>query len=145
MPAFEERCFSVEEAARLAGLRRGNLDVIIHRLKDGAECLFAGKRGGRRWFSIKDITVLAVARELERSGMVLLTAVATAFEHLQQPPDPDAILVVPAGTVSARSGRIIADRDVARLLVEKSQTLIPIGAIAGQVTEACAEMYKNAA
>ncbi|MER8958689.1 hypothetical protein [Mesorhizobium sp. M0701] len=145
MPAFEERCFTVEEAARLAGIRRGNLDVMIHRLKDGAECLFAGKRGGRRWFSMKDIAVLAVARELERSGMVLLTAVATAYEHLQALPDPDAILVVPAGTVSARSGRIIADRDVARLLIEKSQILIPIGQIAGRITDACSELYLRAA
>ncbi|MER9150808.1 hypothetical protein NKI30_19500 [Mesorhizobium opportunistum] len=145
MPTYAQRCFTVEEAAKLAGIRRGNLDVMIHRLSDGAECLFAGKQGGRRWFSIRDITVLAVARELERSGMVLLTAVATAYEHLQGPPDPDAILVVPAGTVSARSGRIIADRDVARLLVEKSQILIPIGAIAGRVFEACSEMYQNAA
>lgn len=143
MPTYAERCFSVEEAASLAGIRRGNLDVMIHRLKDGAECLFAGKRDGRRWFSIKDITVLAVARELERSGMVLLTAVATAYEHLQAPPDPDAILVVPAGTVSHTTGRIIADRDVARLLVEKSQVLIPIGKIACRITDACTDLYQR--
>src|SRR5690606_968044 len=107
--SWRERAYTVDEAATLAGLRRATLDVWV--MRQPAE-LFSEKRGARRWFSPMDISVLRLSRELERSGKVLLTAIACAFEHLQQPPAEDAVFVIDAETVSSRGGRFIADRDV---------------------------------
>lgn len=138
MLSYCHRCFSVDEAARLAGIRRNSIDVMAHRLP----AAFPPKRAGRRWFSVKDIAVLAVSRELERGGLQMSAALACAADHLGDEPEPDAILVAPPGR---SGGRIIGDRDVARLLVEQSQFLIPVGAIVGRITAACSEIYREAA
>lgn len=140
--SWRERVFTVGEAATLAGINRGTLDVWTARLP--AE-LFSEKRKSRRWFSPQDIAVLAMAHQLERAGMVLLTAIACAFEHLQAPPAVDAVFVIEAGRVSAKAGRFIADRDVPRLVVDKSIILIPCGQMVAGIQAACAELRKTAA
>lgn len=135
--SWTQRVYSVGEAANLAGINRGTLDVWCGRMPAD---LFSQKRGSRRWFSPRDIAVLAMAHQLERGGVVLLAAIGCAFEHLQTPPDEDAIFVREASNVSHRAGRFIADRDVARLPVDKTLILIPIGAIVARINAACAEL-----
>ncbi|RWO03178.1 MAG: MerR family transcriptional regulator [Mesorhizobium sp.] len=138
---WAERAFTADEAATISGVRRGTLGMWLIREPD---ILFSGKVGGRRVFSPKDITILATARELERGGMVLLTAIACAFEHLDEPPSDDAILLVHNGQVAHNAGRLIADRDVPRITVDKSIQLIPIGIIAARVRGECAAIYGGA-
>lgn len=140
--AWRERAFTVSEAATLAGLKRGQIDVWVNRLP--AE-LFSEKRGQRRWFSPQDICTLRLAHELERGGMVLLTAVACAYEHLSDPPAHDAVLVVNAGAVSPRAGAFIPDHAVERLQVDRSKLVIPAGALCAAIISACAELYDTAA
>ncbi|MDX8517960.1 MerR family transcriptional regulator [Mesorhizobium dulcispinae] len=134
------RCFSTEEAAQISGMRRGTLDLWIFR---GPETLFSAKRGSRRYFSPQDIATLAVSRELERGGVVILTAVACAFEHLQEPPAENAILIVRNGAISARTGEIISPADIPRA-VHHSIQLIPIGKIVAEIRAACAKLYGGA-
>ncbi|CAN7481063.1 hypothetical protein [Mesorhizobium sp. LjNodule214] len=139
MADWTARDFTVAEAAAMAGLRRGTLDAWVHRIRD-AEVLFSERRGDRRWFSPQDICILRVGYELERAGRNWLTAIAQAFEHLQTPPATDAVLVVDVISVSSASGRIISDRDVERLAVDKSKILIPIGTISADIIARCAEL-----
>ncbi|WP_198023367.1 DNA-binding transcriptional MerR regulator [Ensifer sp. WSM1721] len=139
---WRERAYSVGEAATLAGTRRSTLDMWC--IRQPAE-LFSEKRGHRRWFSPRDIAVLRLAHELERGGMPLLTAIACAFEHLQEPPAADAIFVIEAGRISPKAGRFISDRDVPRLQVDKSLILIPIGQLVAGINAACAELRQRAA
>lgn len=131
------RQFTADDAARMCGLPRGHLDIIIHRNKPVAT-LFSEKRGGRRWFSLCDIAVLRVAFELEQAGRNWLTAIGTAFDNLEEKPPPeDALLVAPA--VRKRGcgrPRIISDRDIPRLPLEASTVIVPIGRITKQITEA---------
>lgn len=134
---WRTRVFTAAEAADMAGLKRGQLDIWT--IRQPAD-LFSQKRGARRWFSPQDISILALARQLERGGKVLLSAIACAFDNLQEPPAPDAIFVVDAESVSHRSGRFIADRDVERLAVDKSLILIPVGQIVARINAACAEL-----
>ena len=131
---WRERAFSIGEAADLAGLRRSQLDMWFQRQPAD---LFSQKRGYRRWLSPQDISILALAHQLERGGQTLLTAIACAFEHLQEPPAPDAIFVVEAGRTSCTAGRFISDRDVPRLAVDKTQILIPCGKIVAGIIAAC--------
>ncbi|MDX1015347.1 MerR family transcriptional regulator [Sinorhizobium medicae] len=139
---WRERAYSVGEAATLAGLRRSTLDMWC--IRQPVE-LFSEKRGHRRWFSPRDIAVLRLAHELERAGMVLLTAIACSYEHMKEPPATDAIFVIPAGKLSPRSGRFIPDRDVPRLVVNKSLILIPAGQLVAGIIAACAELRSRAA
>jgi len=139
---WRERAYSVGEAATLAGIRRSALDMWC--IRQPAE-LFSEKRGHRRWFSPQDIAILRLAHELERGGMPLLGAIGAAFEVLQEPPAADAIFVIPTGKLTARSARFISDRDVPRLVVDKSQILIPIGQLVAGINAACAELRQRAA
>jgi hypothetical protein len=131
---WTQRVFTAAEAADMAGLRRSQLDQWI--IRQPAD-LFSQKRGFRRWFSAQDIAIIAMARQLERGGKVLLSAIACAFDNLQEPPAADAIFVVEAESVSHRSGRFISDRDVPRLAVDKTQILIPAGKIVAGIIAAC--------
>ncbi|MBZ9999643.1 MULTISPECIES: hypothetical protein [unclassified Mesorhizobium] len=140
MADWQNRDFTVAEAAALAGLRRGTLDAWVHRIRD-CEILFSERRGDRRWFSPQDICILRVGYELERAGRGWLTAIAQAFEHLQTPPAADDVLVVDVMSVSSASGRVISDRDVERLAVDKSKILLPIGSICAEISERCAAIY----
>ncbi|CAN7500856.1 hypothetical protein [Mesorhizobium caraganae] len=133
------REFALAEAADLAGLHRNTLDQWVFRAKD-VDVLFSERRGRNRWFSPRDISVLRVGYELERAGRGWLTAIAQAFEVLQHLPPDDAILVVDVMSVSAKAGRIICDRDVERLAVDKSKILVPIGAISAEILARCAEL-----
>lgn len=142
MPGWSSRDFTVAEAAAMSGMHRANIDIIIHRAK-GCEVLVSEKRKYRRWFSPRDISVLRVGHELERAGRNWLTALAQALEHLEHPPPPDAVLVVPAMSVSATSGKIISDRDVPRLPVEASTVLIPIGKIVADIVGRCAHIKET--
>lgn len=143
MAEWTARDFSVAEAAALAGLRRGTLDAWVHRIRE-AEILFSERRGDRRWFSPQDICILRVGYELERAGRNWLTAIGQAFEHLQQQPPDNAVLVVDVMSVSSASGRIISARDVECLAVDKSKILVPIGTISADIIARCAEIYGGA-
>lgn len=133
MPPWDRRDFTVAEAAQLAGLHRGQIDLLIHRARDVA-VLFNEKRGSRRWFSLKDIAVLRIAFELERAGRTWLTALGAAFDNLEDPPPDDALLVAPA-VIRRGCGlpRIISDRDVPRLHFERSEVIVPIGRIVADI------------
>lgn len=139
---FRLRAFSSEEAAQVSGMHRGTLDVWIHR--EPAD-LFSQKRGNRRYFSPQDVAIIAVALELSRGGMPVLTSIACAFEHLQSEPADDAVLIVKSGAISPRTGRIISEKDVPQLQLGHSIQLIPIGAINARVRAACADIYAGGA
>ncbi|MFD1744052.1 hypothetical protein ACFSE1_01125 [Rhizobium helianthi] len=131
--AWTSRDFSVAEAAQCVGLHRTHLDVIISRANPLAT-LFSEKRKGRRWFSVRDITVLRIAYELERAGRAWNTAIAQAFEHTGTQPPPDALLVVPVASVSATSGRVLTG--LPDPLPSSSFITVPIGRIAAEIMEA---------
>lgn len=135
------REFAVAEAALVAGIHRAHLDVIIHRTRD-VDVLFSERRKGRRWFSPRDITIIRLAHELERAGRNWLTAIAQAFEHLAQPPPPEALLIVPVMSVSARSGRVVTG--LADLIPSESFVVLPIGRIAAEVVAACDQLKEAA-
>lgn len=130
---WTSRDLTVAEAARVVGLSRAHLDVIIHRTKP-LQDLYSAKRKGGRFFSPKDITVLRVALELERAGRNWTTAIAQAFQHLENPPPRDALLVVPVGSVSCTSGRMLTG--LPDPLPSASFITIPIGRIAAETQEA---------
>lgn len=134
------RIFSVAEAAAISGIHRANIDLIIHRARD-CEVLFSEKRKHRRWFCPRDVAVLRIAYECERAGQTWLTALARAFEHLQDPPSSDAILAFDSKSVSCRSGRIITALEP----VDKSTVLIPIGKIVADIVTKCDDIHKGAA
>lgn len=133
------REFSVAEAAAISGIHRANIDLIIHRARD-CEVLFSEKRNHRRWFSPRDIAVLRIAYECERAGQIWMTALARAYEHLQVPPSPDAILVFPSMSVAHTSGRIITAAEP----VDKSMVLVPIGKIVGEVVARTTQLKEAA-
>ena len=128
MVDWSARIFSVAECAAMSGLHRANIDLVVHRARD-CEVLFSEKRHHRRWFSPRDIAVLRIAYECERAGQTWLTALARAFEHLQEPPSSDAILAFDALSVSARSGRVVTAAEN----IAKSIVLIPIGKIVAEI------------
>ncbi|MGL3605758.1 hypothetical protein ACSV9I_04535 [Rhizobium sp. G187] len=131
--AWTSRDLTVAEAARVVGLSRAHLDVVVSRNRD-IDVLFSEKKRGRRWFSPKDIAVLRTAVELERAGRNWTTAIAQAFEHLEHPPPPDALLVVPVASVSCTSGRMLTG--LPDPVPSTSFITITIGAIAAAVQEA---------
>lgn len=137
---WNARDFTVAEAARVAGLHRAHLDVIINRTKPLSP-LFSERRKGRRWFSAKDIAVLRLAFELERAGRNWPTATAQAFEHLATPPPNDALLIVPALSVSAMSGRVLTG--LPALPVSSSMIVLPIGMIAADIISACEQLKET--
>lgn len=131
------RNYSVAEAARLSGVHRAHLDVIINRAKPLA-VLFSERRKGRRWFSQKDIAVLRIAHELGRAGRLWNTAIAQAFENLEHPPPRDAILIIPVMSVSHTSGRVVMG--LPDPLPDASFICLPIGKIVGEIIHACEEL-----
>ncbi|KHJ54540.1 hypothetical protein LA66_14005 [Aureimonas altamirensis] len=137
------RDLTVAEAAELCGFSRARLDVIIGRL-DGAQTLFSAKKGGRRWFSPRDVSVLAVAHELERFGSTWLAAVGAAYEALQDEPAEDAILVATLAKTMPTITRTINDRDVSRLNVDKTTLLIPHGRLVADIAKRSAQLTQTA-
>jgi len=133
--SWTERAFTRAEAANMAGLHLTTMDVVIHRAKPLA-ALFSERRKGRRWFSPKDIAVLRLGYELERAGRNWLTAIAQSFEHLGQPPPPDAILIVPVMSVACTSGRMLTGLSVP-LTPSQSMAVFPIGKIVADIVAAC--------
>ena len=131
--AWTSRDITVAEAAQVVGLSRKHLDTLMVRTRP-LQVLYCGRRGTRNWFSVKDITVLRVALELERAGRNWSTAIAQAFEHLEHPPPPDALLVVPVASVSATSGRMLTG--LPDPLPSSSFICINIGALAAATMEA---------
>ncbi|QKK15612.1 hypothetical protein [Rhizobium indicum] len=139
--SWTAREYAVAEAARVAGIHRAHLDVIINRTKPLSP-LFSEKRKGRRWFSAKDITVLRVAYELDRAGRNWPTAIAQAFEHLATPPPGDALLVVPVLSVSSTSGRMLSGLPV--LPGSSSMIVLPVGKITDDIVAACEHIKETA-
>lgn len=130
--AWTTRDLSVAEAAHVVGLPRKHLDVIISRTR-AVSVLYSEKRKGRRWFSPRDIAVLRVAMDLERGGRHWATAIAQAFEHLEHPPPHGALLIVPAASVSARSGRVVIG--LPNPLPSDAFITIPIGKLVEEIQE----------
>lgn len=133
MNGWTTRGWTAAEAAALCGLHRSQLDLLIHRAKH-VSTLFCEKRGSRRWFSLRDISVLRIAFDLERAGRTWLTAIGAAFDNLEHPPAADALLIAPA-VIKRACGlpRIICDRDVPRLNFERSEIIVPIGRIVADI------------
>lgn len=140
MSTWTARGFTRDEAARLCGIPLGTVAVLLHRARHVA-VLFSEKRKGRRWFSLRDIAILRVASELEKAGAVWLSAIAHACEVLDDPPAPDAILVAPTFPMRGRgSPRVISDRDVPRLTIDRTYALVPVGKIVTEIMEAANAM-----
>lgn len=134
---WRERAYTANESASLAGLQRATLDMWVNRFP----ALVPGeKRGWRRWYSPHDVTILRLAVELERAGWSIPDALTLARRHLHAPPAADAILVV-----DATGSWLVTQWDVARLQVDKSKFLIPLGRMAGEIVAATAETYSAAA
>lgn len=128
---WHRRDFTVAEAAALSGIHRASIDLLIHRAKD-VDTLFSEKRGSRRWFSLRDIAVLRIAFELERSGRTWLTAIGTAFDNLYEgPPPADALLIAPAVQKRACGLPYITIQPPA--VFERSEIVIPIGRIIADI------------
>lgn len=134
--AWDRRDYTVDEAARVAGMPRGSLDVLIHRARD-VSTLFSEKRGSRRWFSLRDICVLRVAFELERSGRNWLTAIGTAFDNLEYPPPGDMLLIAPAVQKRACGLPYMATEPPA---FDRSYVVMPIGRIVADITKEAADV-----
>lgn len=124
------RAYSTDEAAALAGMKRGTLDQWIAR-NPGIEV--SAKRKSRRLFSPADIAALAVALELERHGWQVPQALVAALLVMSDPPAPDALLLgAGRGTIT------ISAADLAALQIDQSKILIPVGRIAHQIIAATA-------
>lgn len=124
------RAYTTDEAATLAGIKRGTLDQWIAR-NPGIE--FSAKPKSKRLFSPADIAALAVALELERHGWQVADALLAALLVLSDPPDPDAILMVAGrGTIT------ISAADLATVEIDQSKILIPLGRIAHEIVAATA-------
>ena len=130
MDGWTTRAFTAAEAAGLTGLRRTQVDLLIHRARH-VSVLFCEKRRSRRWFSLRDIAVLRVAFELERAGRTWLTSIGAAFDNLEHPPDPDALLIAPAVQKRACGLPYIATAPPA--VFERSEIIIPIGKIVADI------------
>ncbi|RUU92802.1 hypothetical protein EOB59_05440 [Mesorhizobium sp. M7A.F.Ca.MR.176.00.0.0] len=141
--AWTSRGFTVAEAAQLAGLHRSALDVIIHRARH-VSVLWSEKRATRRWFSPRDICVLRIAHELERSGRSWLMSIGTAFDNLEHPPTADTLLVAPA-VIRRGCGlpRVIPERDANRLPFDVSTIVVPFGRICNDIIARCAELESS--
>lgn len=128
---WDRRDFTVAEAAALSGTHRANIDLLIHRAK-AVETLFSERRGRNRWFSVRDICVLRLAFELERSGRTWLTAIGTAFDNLYEgPPPADALLIAPAVQKRACGLPYVATQPPA--VFERSEIIVPIGRIVSNI------------
>lgn len=142
MDAWQHRAYSRDEAATFCGLPHvSQLDVLIHRERR-VSALFSGKFGSQRRFSLKDVCILRVAFELERAGRSWLMALGQAFDALERPPEPDALLIAPA-VVKRGCGlpRLVPDRDVPRLNFDRSTIVIPIGRIVAKISEEAARVW----
>jgi len=136
MNGWTTRAFTVAEAAAYCGLHRASLDVLIHRSRHVA-ALFCEKRRSRRWFSLKDICVLRIAFELERSGRNWLTAIAAAFDNLEHPPDQSALLIAPA--VQKRGCGLPYLATTPPAVFERSEIIVPIGRIVAEILKEAAK------
>jgi hypothetical protein len=85
---------------------------------------------------------LRIAYELEAAGRNWLTAIAQAYEHTTAQPPGDALLVVPALSISARSGRVVTGLPAMPCLA--SMIVLPIGKIAAEVVTTCDELKESA-
>lgn len=125
-----ERVFRRDDAARFCGIHPINLDTIIHRTED-CEALFSERQGGARVFSPRDIAVLSVAYEIKRGGRSWLGALAVAFDHLQSPPDPDALLILTPTPVRDSGGPRVVN--TAPDTIDQTTLVVPIGAIVADI------------
>ena len=129
------RDFTMAEAARLAGIHPVTLRTWV--MNHGAA--FSERRGGRRWFSPRDIAVIAAARELADAGMPVPDAIDAACRLLADPPAADALALASGRSVRAAG---IADLVKARGAAIRS---VPIGRIAAGISANCAELFQRAA
>lgn len=126
------REYTRAEAAALAGMPEGSLDSLIHHARD-VSVLFSEKRKGRRFFSLRDIAVLRVAHELVHAGRNWLTALGSAYEHLERQPPPDAMIIAPAVISRACGPPIIAHH--LPTTVDRSLVIVPVGRIVADIMQ----------
>ena len=129
--AWRERAFTSEEAADAIGIRRNTLDVWVHR--HGGD-RFSERRKGGRYFSTADIAALAAARRMNTAGVPLREAIAAVGECFFARPWTESAILVGDGRIAAVSFDIAK---AARLAVEESLTVIPVGRIADEAVEFC--------
>ncbi|MFG1399906.1 MerR family transcriptional regulator [Roseixanthobacter pseudopolyaromaticivorans] len=138
MPDYwrQDRAFSQREAADLAGL---HYSTLRDWLADGPTDLVSARAHGRRWFSARDILVLRLAHELVRGGYTVLTAIAAAFEHVDQV-QPGDVIIARVGGVSTATVRIVRGANLADM-GGSSFLFIPAGLIADATLAACRRAY----
>lgn len=127
---WSRRVYSRAQAAELAAIHPGTLDTRIHRMRD-CDVLFSERVNSRRVFSARDIAVLAVAYEVERAGRTWLDALSIAFDHLQSPPDPDALLILTPTPVRDSGGPRVVNAMPAT--IEHPTLVVPIGALVADI------------
>lgn len=130
--SWSNRAFSTGEAAEIASICRGVLDVWIHRFPHPD---FSERRQGRRWLSARDITALRVAGALN-STMPLAEAIPASIQHLEHPPNPRAFLIADRGRTF-----VSCPTTAAQFAIERGATVVPVGRIASEVEAACALLF----
>ncbi|GHE49961.1 hypothetical protein GCM10019059_06530 [Camelimonas fluminis] len=124
------REYTRAEAATLAGMPEGSLDSLIHHARDVAT-LFSEKRKGRRFFSLRDIAVLRVAHEFVHGGRDWLVAIGIAYDRLEHPPPPDALIVAPAVIRRGCGPPIITTTPPDAF--DRSTIVVPVGRIVADI------------
>lgn len=128
---WSRRVYSRAQAAELAAIHPGTLDTRIHRMRD-CDVLFSERVNSRRVFSARDIAVLAVAYEIERAGRSWLDALGIAHDHLRDPPDANAVLVMTPTPVRDSGGPKVMHRAEVPP-AERPTLIVPIGAIVADI------------
>lgn len=126
-----ERVFRRADAARLSGIHPQNLDTLVHRMRD-CDTLFSERQGGARVFSPRDLAVLRTAYEIERAGRTWLNALSIAFDHLETPPDANAVLVMTPAPVRDSGGPHVLHRAEVPP-VDRPTLIVPHGLIVADI------------
>ncbi|TCK27989.1 MerR-like DNA binding protein [Ancylobacter aquaticus] len=131
-----DRAFAQAEAADLAGIHLSTLRVWMC---EGAADLASERKRGRRWFSAHDILILRLAHELVRGGYVILTALAAAFELVDQIQASD-VIIARNGGIATSQVRLVKGASLADL-GGSSFIFIPASTIADATYAACRRAY----
>lgn len=132
----QARVFSQSEAAELAGIHPNTLRVWM---SEGAADLASERKHGRRWCSANDIIILRLAHELVRGGYVILTAIAAAFELVDQI-EPGDVIIARNGGIATSQVRLVKGASLADM-GGTSFIFIPASTIADATLKACRSAY----
>ncbi|WP_139798488.1 hypothetical protein [Fulvimarina manganoxydans] len=132
---WRERIFTTDEIAGTAGIGTAALRMIVHRHGGDA---FSERRGLRRFFSARDVSVLRTARALS-PAIPMAEALPIAFAHHRMPPRRGLFIVVADGAVTSM------DADgAARAAIECGALVVPVGRFAADVVDACRPLFDAA-